>query len=131
MATLRKPMKVIGTFIAAQHSRVLRVGPASGPQVCLVVTEGSDKDIPEEFVDIFTGVGKLNDYQLKIIVNKDVTPVAQQVWRLLFSLRDKGHQKLDDLLDKDITEEVPNTPTAWVSPLVVAPKQDGDEYVKI
>lgn len=123
MATLRKSMKVIGTFIAAPHSRVLGVGPASGPQVCLVVTEGSDKDIPEEFVDIFTGVGKLNDYQLKIIVNKDVTPVAQQVWR--------GHQKLDDLLDKDITEEVPNTPTAWMSPLVVARKQDGDGYVKI
>ena len=26
----------------------------------------------------------------------------------------------------DITEEVPNTPTTWVSPLIVAPKPDGD-----
>ena len=52
--------------------------------------------------------------------------VAQPVRRLPFGLRDKVDEKLDDLLDKDIIEEVPNTPTTWVSPLVVAPKPDGD-----
>ena len=105
---------------------MLQVGPASGPQVCSVVTEGSDKDIREEYVDILTGVGKLKDYQLKIHVNNDVTPITQQVRRLPFGLRNRVQRKLDDLLDKDIIEEVPNTPTSWVSPLVVAPKQDGD-----
>ena len=69
------------------------------------MTEGSDKDIREEYVDILTGVGKLKDYQLKIHVNKDITPIAQQVWRLPFGLRDRVDQKLDDLLDKDIIEE--------------------------
>ena len=44
--------------------------------------------------------------------------------RLPFELRDKVDQKLDDLLDKDIIEEVPDTPSAWVSPLVVAPSGD-------
>ncbi|XP_022779919.1 uncharacterized protein K02A2.6-like [Stylophora pistillata] len=109
--------------------QVLRVGPASRPQVFSVVTKGSDKDIREEYVNILTGVGKLKDYQLKIHVKKDVTPIAQQVRRLPFGLRDRVDQKLDDLLDKDIIEEVPNTPTACVSPLVVAPKQDGDTRV--
>ena len=33
---------------------------------------------------------------------------------------------MDDLLSKDIIEEVPDTPTSWISPLVVAPKPDGD-----
>ena len=152
----KEPIEVIGTFVAeiacadsgevcvdeftvirgtgrpllgrstAEKLKVLRVGPASGPQVCSVMAEGSDEDIREEYADILTGVGKLKDYQLKIHVNKNVTPVAQQVRRLPFGLRDRVDQKLDDLLDKDIIEEVPNTPTAWVSPLVVAPKQDGD-----
>ena len=40
--------------------------------------------------------------------------------RLPFVLMDKVDKKLDDLLDKGITEEVPNSFTAWVSPLVVA-----------
>ena len=46
--------------------------------------------------------------------------------RLPFGLRDKVAQKLDELLDMDIIEKVPNTPTTWVSPLVVAPKPNGD-----
>lgn len=102
----REPMDVMGTFIAeiacaengevcvdeftvikgtgrpllgrstSEKLKVLRVGPASRPQVCSVVTEGSDKDIREEYVDILTGVGKLKDYRLKIHVKKDVTPIA-------------------------------------------------------
>ena len=35
------------------------------------------------------------------------------------------------MLDKDIIEEVPNTPTAWVSPLVVAPKPNVDIRVRM
>ena len=91
-----------------------------------MVTEGSDEGIREEYADILSGVGKLKNYQLKPHINKDVKPVAQQVRRLPFGLRDKVDEKLDDLLDKDIIEEVPNAPTAWVSPLVVAPKPDSD-----
>ena len=36
---------------------------------------------------------------------------------------------MDDLLSKDIIEEVPNTPTSWISPLVVAQKPDSDVRV--
>ena len=35
-------------------------------------------------------------------------------------------QKLDASLDADSNEEEPNILTAWVSPLIVTPKQDGD-----
>ena len=57
--------------------------------------------------------------------------MAQGVRRLPFGLRDKVDEKLDDLLAKDIIEEVPNSPTEWVSPLVVVPKSDGDVRVCI
>ena len=37
-----------------------------------------------------------------------------------------SYEKLDDLRDVEIIEEVPQTtPTTWVSPLVVFPKADG------
>ena len=111
----------------AEKLKVLRVGPVSGVHVSSVMTEDSDTDIREGYADILTGVGKLKDYQLKLNLNKDVKPVAQPVRRIPFGLREKVDKKLDELLSKDIIEEVPpNTPTEWVSPLVVVPKPDGD-----
>ena len=111
----------------AEKLKVLRVGPVSGVHVSSVMTEDSDTDIREGYADILTGVGKLKDYQLKLNLNKDVKPVVQPVRRIPFGLREKVDKKLDELLSKDIIEEVPpNTPTEWVSPLVVVPKPDGD-----
>ena len=105
---------------------VLRVRPDNIPNICSIVEEGCDQDIRKSYADILTRVGKLKDYRLKLHINKKVKPVAQQVHRLPFGLRDKVDLKLDDLLSKDIIEELPDTPTSWISPLVVAPKPDGD-----
>ena len=115
----------------AEKLKVLHVGPFYGAQVCSIATEGSDTDIRKEYADTFVGVEKLKNYQLKLHINKDVKPVAQGVRRLPFGLRGKVDEKLDDLLAKDIIEEVPNSPTEWVSPLVVVPKPDGDVRVCI
>ena len=49
--------------------------------------------------------------------------------RVPFGLWDKVEKKLDELLDLDIIEEVPEGPSGWVSPLVVVPKSDGDVRV--
>jgi len=46
--------------------------------------------------------------------------------RTPFRLREKVNKKLDELLAYGIIEPVMNGPTRWVSPLVVAPKSDGD-----
>lgn len=137
----KEPIEVVGTFISeivcdatgekcvdeftvikgvgkpllgkstADKLKVLRVGPANKVQVCSVAAEGSDADICEKYADILTGVGKLKDYQLKLHINEDIKPVAQPVRRLPFGLRDKVDEKLDDLLSKDIIEEVPSSPT--------------------
>ena len=40
-------------------------------------------------------------------------------------------KSLDELLACGIIEEVPEGPTSWVSPLVVAPKPDGDVTICI
>ena len=87
---------------------------------------GTDADVREQFPEVFSGIGKLADFQLKLHINRDVKPVAQPVRRLPFGLRDKVDEKLDELLEKDFIEEVSSRPTEWVSPLVVVLKSDGD-----
>ena len=88
-----------------------------GPDACSLTVEGSDADIREKYREVFTGVGKLKDFQLKLHVRDDVTPVAQPVRRQPFGLRAKVDEKFGLLA---------HNPTEWVSPLVVVPKTDGD-----
>ena len=45
-------------------------------------------DLVKNLADLFSGVGKLNNFQLKLHVNTDVKPAAAQpVRRLLFGSR--------------------------------------------
>ena len=44
-------------------------------------------DLVKNLADLFSGVGKLNSFQLKLHVNTDVKPAAQPVRRLLFGSR--------------------------------------------
>ena len=45
-----------------------------GPDVCSLTAEGSDADIREKYIEVFTGVGKLKDFQLKLHIEDDVKP---------------------------------------------------------
>ena len=71
----------------------------------------------------------MKGYELKLHVDESVKPVAQHVRRIPFGLREKVDAKLDELLEFDIIEEVPEGPSGWISPLVVVPKSDGDVRV--
>ena len=73
----------------------------------------------------FNGTGKLSDYKLKLHIDDGVEPVAQRMYRIPFSLQERETKKLDELESLDIIEKV-NTPTSWVSPVLVVPKPNGD-----
>ena len=73
---------------------------------------------------VFNGVGKLDNYQLRVHVNPDITPVAQLPRRVPFHIRKLVEKKLQELEDLDIIELVKG-PTLWVSPLVAIPKANG------
>lgn len=110
----------------AEVLSLLRVGPSQANSV----TSGQlESDIQERYKDLFTGVGLLRDYELKLHIDESVKPVAQHVRRIPFGLREKVDKKLDELLELDIIEEVPEGPSGWISPLVVVPKGDGDVRV--
>ena len=112
----------------AEQLDVPRVGPEKEEEVYTVTEQGNDVDIQKKYRALFTGVAKLKGYKLKLHINEYVTPVAQSARRPPFGLRDKVDEKLDDLLDMGIIEEVPKaTPMTWVSPLVVVPKAEGKD----
>ena len=50
--------------------------------------------------------------------------MAQKPRRVPFAQREKGSEKIKDMIEKDM-EEVPD-PTTWASPIVVSPKASGD-----
>ena len=75
--------------------------------------------------DVFTGIGKLKAFQLKLHIDERVQLVVQPLQRPAFSLKEKIEKKLDELLQEDIIEQVEG-PTPWINPVVVVPKPNGD-----
>ena len=74
---------------------------------------------------LFQGIGKLKDREIKLHIDESVQPVAQPHRRIPFHLREKVENELDRLEQLDIIEKV-DGPTDWVSPVVIAPKKNGD-----
>ena len=74
------------------------------------------------FPKVFSGVGKLSGHQLKLHINREVTPMAQKPRRIPYALKDKVQRKIDELLNLDINKKV-SGPATWVSPAVIAPKR--------
>ena len=80
----------------------------------------------KDFDDLFHGIGKMKDVQVKLHVDPNVKPVAQKHRRVPFHLREKLEKELDRLEQAGIIEKV-NSATEWVSPLVIAPKKGTDD----
>ena len=102
---------------------LLNLSVPSQPQVNPL--QSDTNNLSEQFKDVFTGVGKLKDYQLKMTVDPSVQPVIQSTRRVPYRLREKLADKLRELEELDIIEKV-DTPSDWVSPVVVVPKANGD-----
>ena len=113
------------TLLGRQSSEilgVLKVGLSVNE--CETQSKGL-ADLKEKYPEVFTGLGKLKDYQLKLHLDKSVTPVAQAVRRIPYSRRQKVVDKLDELERLDVIEKV-SGPTTWVNPLVTVDKPNGD-----
>ena len=58
-------------------------------------------------------------------MHPSVTPVSQKPRHVPFALREKVSEKIKDLIEKDIIEELPG-PTILASPIIVSPKASRD-----
>ena len=93
----------------AEKLGLLHVGPGA---VYLI-----DNDIVARHKPLFTGVEKLKNYQLKLLIDELIKQVAESLRHASFQLLDEVNFKLNESLECDIIEEVPDSPTKWVSPL--------------
>jgi len=82
-------------------------------------------DVVNNYNELFTGLGKLEGYQLEVPIDQAVKPVVQPTRRVPYQLREKLEAKIKELLDSDVIEPV-SGPSKWVSPVVIIPKNDGD-----
>ena len=55
--------------------------------------QSDSNNLSEQFNDVFTGVGKLKDYQLKITVDPSVQPIIQSTRLVPYRLREKAKEK--------------------------------------
>ena len=101
---------------------MLRVGLAENVYTTDVLTK---EKLSEMYPQVFSGLGKLKNYQLELNIDESVTPVAQPIRRIPFSRREKVEEKLRELEDMDVIQKV-DGPTKWVNPLVTVEKPNGD-----
>ena len=78
-------------------------------------------DLVEEYNDLFHGLGKLKNYQIKLHIDEDIPPVAQPHRRVPFHVRKQLGEQLRRDEELGVIERIEG-PTHWVSPIVVAPK---------
>ena len=106
----------------AEQLGVLRVGLAENVYTTDVLTK---EKLREMYPQVFSGLGKLKNYQLELNIDESVKPVAQPIRRIPFSRREKVEEKLRELEDMDVIEKV-DSPTTWMNPLVTVEKPNGD-----
>ena len=82
----------------------------------------------KQFPTLFHGIGQLKNFEVKLHIDPTVPPVAQQTRRIRIHLRLKVSDALQQFQDDDIIEKV-ESPTPWISPLVVIPKSDGTVWL--
>ena len=97
--------------------------PILGLRACLdlnlvkLVMSVEPTSIPEEFTDVFKGIGKFPG-ECSLHVDPSAVPVVYPPRRIPFTLRDRLKQELDDMERNAIITKV-NEPTEWVNGLVV------------
>ena len=84
----------------------------------------------EEYDDLFHGLGKPKNYQIKLHIDENVPPVAQPHRRVPFHVR-KHFEELRRDEELGVIERIEGPTPSWVSPIVVAPKPKSPGKVRV
>ena len=87
-------------------------------------------DLLKEYDDLFHGLGKLKNYQVKLNIDEDIPPVAQPQRRVPFHVRKQLEEQLLHDEELGVIEHITG-PTPWVSPIVVAPKLKSPGKIRV
>ncbi|XP_052806647.1 uncharacterized protein K02A2.6-like [Mya arenaria] len=113
------------TLISYQTSVELGIVP-----VINSVNSNKYEELCDKYQSVFTGLGKLKDKQIKFHVDENVVPIAQPARRIPFHVREKVEQEIIRLEQQDVIEKV-DGPTPWVSNIVVAPKPNAPDQIRL
>ena len=115
--------KAVPTLISRQDSIQLGFLRIGGDLAYNVKSVNSKimTNMKTKYPSVFSGLGNLRDYKLRLHFDQSVMPMAQPVRRILFSRLQKVVDKLKKLESLDVIERVQN-PTCWVNPLVSVEK---------
>ena len=111
-------------FYVVQGSNGSLLSYATAQDLGIVKIINSITDPVLKYPQLFQGVGKLKDVQVKLHIDNSVVPVAHKHRRVPFHLRTKVTEDLQRQLDADLIERVEGQPTPWVSPIVTPPKKE-------
>jgi hypothetical protein len=84
--------------------------------------------VKQKFGPLFSGLGKMKNYLVKLHIDQSIQSVTQKHRRIGFHLRKGVDKELTNLENEDIIEPVTDGPiTEWISPChaVPKPKQPG------
>ena len=83
---------------AAKCLQVLKVRPEIARAATVYSVDSDIESIPDRFPKVFSGVGKLSGYQLKLHIYRKVTPVAQKPRQVPYPLKIKSSRRLESYL---------------------------------
>lgn len=112
----------------AKQLQVIQIGLNLDTTRSDVKAVGVSNNWQQQFPEVFTGLGKIKNRQIKLKIDPEVKPIVQPVRRPPFGLRKKVEKKIEQLLDADIIEKV-EEPSEWVSPVVIVPKPNDEVRV--
>ena len=83
-----------------------------------------------EYDDLFQGLGKLRNFNVKLHIDDTVKPIAQPHRRIPFHVRKQLEQELKRDEELGVIERIEGA-TPWVSPLVVVPKPKSEGQIRV
>ncbi|KAJ1088301.1 hypothetical protein NDU88_001459 [Pleurodeles waltl] len=85
---------------------------------------GDGEDVIREFPDMFTDrLGELKNFEHKIILKNNDTPVVHKVRKVQNLMLSLLEQEIDKLKGMDVIEDIESS--EWLAPVVLVPKDNG------
>lgn len=131
----KDPLKVMGSFEA-----VVKIADRSEHAIFYIIHDGTKNLLGRETamkmgvlkigldvnqIETDKPFPKFRNIQVNIAINDNIQPVSQPYRRIPIPLEDKVNNKIKELIERDIIEEVHES-SKWVSPIVPVLKDNGE-----
>ena len=125
--------KEVETLLSGPASEALGILSLNKPEECQIrrtAYEDETYKILQKYSNVFTGTGKLKDYQVKLHIDDTIPPVASPPRSVPFHLRERLRKEIKHMEEAGIIEDH-HGPAPWISNIVLAPKDNGEVRVTV